>query len=149
MATVKYFPRTTQSVHYDNMATWDVYQTGIPDLTFDDAGVFSLNDSTPSIIIRGGVQQPEPYGWKFGENSRVIMSIYTENLTGSALISGAKLSVKLKDVYKSGTWSITPSLYLVAFTPSSINANQPYTVLHLKRHTKMISIEELLYLMIL
>ena len=115
MATVKYFPRTTQSVHYDNMATWDVYQTGIPDLTFDDAGVFSLNDSTPSIIIRGGVQQPEPYGWKFGENSRVIMSIYTENLTVSALISGAKLSVKLKDVYKSGTWSITPSLYLVAF----------------------------------
>ena len=117
MATVKYFPRTTQSVHFENMATWDVYQTGIPNLTYDDPGVFSLNESNPSIILRGGEQQSEPYGWKFGENSRVVMSIFTGNLTGSAIISEAKLSVKLKDVYKSGTWGITPSFRLIKFTP--------------------------------
>ena len=123
MATVKYFPRTTQSVHFDNMATWDVYQTGIPDPAWDDPGVFSLNETNPSIILRGGVQQPEPYGWKFSENSRVVMSIYTANLTSSALVSEAKLSVKLKSVYKSGTWGITPSLYLVSFQPPASIGN--------------------------
>ena len=80
MATVKYFPRTTQSVHFENMVNWDVYQTGIPNLTYDDPGVFSLNENNPSIILRGGEQQSEPYGWKFGENSRVVMSIFTGNL---------------------------------------------------------------------
>ena len=127
MATVKYFPRTIQSVHFNNMATWDVYQTGIPNPLYDDDGTFSINDVDPSIIIRGGVQQSEPFGWKFGENSRILMSIYTENLTGSAIISEAKLSVKLNDVYKSGTWGITPSLYLVAFSPSpDPNPGQSY-----------------------
>ena len=52
MATVKYFPRTIQSVHFNNMATWDVYQTGIPNPLYDDDGTFSLNDVDPSIIIR-------------------------------------------------------------------------------------------------
>ena len=127
MATVKYFPRTTQSVHFENMVNWDVYQTGIPNLTYDDPGVFSLNENNPSIILRGGEQQSEPYGWKFGENSRIVMSIFTGNLTGSAIISEAKLSVKLKDVYKSGSWGITPSFRLVKFTPpASIGSGGNY-----------------------
>ena len=92
------------------MASWGAFQTGTPDPILDDPGDFSLNEVAPSLIIRGGVYQDEPYGWKFAENSRIITSVYTKNLTPTASISEAKLSLKLKSVYKSGNWDINPNL---------------------------------------